>query len=546
MRTYDTMITGIIIWIISIFGYYFLPELYPQIFTLNQVYVALGFLFCFILILFLTGYYFLIKKEQKLINQSLLNLKNEGVTLFQKKYEKLLYSRDIADIPVISKFLINFSCLAISQPENIEELKKIIQFCEKFKIQLIPRGAGTSGYGGAIALKKGVVVDMTRINQVIFLDKDNLKVEVESGATWDNLRGFLNSNGFDLKCYPSSAPSSTIGGWINQGGYGIGSSKFGSVVESVGSIIILGTNGKEFRFDDSSFMIGSCGTLGVTWKITLKIQPKRKLFHFSLTSENQNNLLDALNEFQKLSPFFLRYIDHQNVVLKNITNKIDWNSREYRGGIISISFQEEDLDRDVINSISNRNNLTFLPDDLAIYLWKKRYYTLRMKRHGPSLVIAEVLLPPMKLKEFMAKISRKFIHSKYSSEVYTTKDPFVVVFIWFLDDIRKNYVPLIGSVSYTFHWFRSFEIIRIAKRMKGNPYSTGLWLSPYVNMLYKNTIKRIKDVKKEVDPHKIFNKHKFFGFRFPRFFPVFSWNWVVRISIPILSLFYGIIPKKLR
>ena len=356
----------------------------------------------------------------------------------------------------------------------------------------------------------------------------------------------MNSNGFDLKCYPSSAPSSTVGGWINQGGYGIGSSKFGSVVESVDSISILGTNGEEFRFDDSSFMIGSCGTLGVTWKITLKIQPRNKLFHFSLTSEYQDNLLDALNEFQKLSPFFLRYIDHQNVILKNLTKEIDWNSRGYRGGIISISFQEKDLDRDEINSISNRNNLTFLRDDLAIYLWKKRYYTLRMKRHGPSLVIAEVLLPPIKLREFMAKIERKFNHSKYSSEIYTTKDPFAVVFIWFLDDIRKNYVPLIGSVSYTFHWFRSFEIVRVAMRMKGKPYSTGLWLSPYVNVLYKNNMKRIKDVKKEVDPHKIFNKYKFFGFRFPRFFPLLSWNWAVRISIPILSLFYGIIPKKLR
>jgi FAD/FMN-containing dehydrogenase len=343
MRTYDTLITGFITWIMIILGYYILPDLFPQILIRNQVFILIGFLLCFISILLLIIHYLIIKKERNIINKSLLKLKNEGITLFMKKYEKLLYSRDIADIPVIAHLFINFNCLAISQPKNIEELKKIIRFCEHFRIQLIPRGAGTSGYGGAIAMKNGVVVDLTRLNQIIFLDKDKQIVEVESGVTWENLRMYLKSHGFDLICYPSSAPSSTIGGWLNQGGYGIGSSKFGSVVESVESIIILATNGKEFRYDDPGFLMGSCGTLGVTWKIQLKLQPVNKLFHFSLASESQDFLLDALNEFQKLSPYFLRYIDNQNVVWKQLTKKINWNSHEYKGGIISISFQEKDL-----------------------------------------------------------------------------------------------------------------------------------------------------------------------------------------------------------
>ncbi|MHA2306116.1 MAG: hypothetical protein ACXACU_12070 [Candidatus Hodarchaeales archaeon] len=169
-----------------------------------------------------------------------------------------------------------------------------------------------------------------------------------------------------------------------------------------------------------------------------------------------------------------------------------------------------------------------------------------MKRQGPSLIAAEVLIPPLRLKEFMNKLSTKFSRSKYATEVYSTKDPIAVVFVWFPDDLRTRYIPRIGSISYLFHWFRPFEIIRIALRMKGKPYSTGLWLSPYTKILHKSSINRMKALKKEVDPYKIFNSDKVFGFNFPRFFPIFSWNWIVRISTPIISLFYGIIPKKLR
>ncbi|MFX0087267.1 MAG: hypothetical protein ACFFAU_16575, partial [Candidatus Hodarchaeota archaeon] len=78
------------------------------------------------------------------------------------------------------------------------------------------------------------------------------------------------------------------------------------------------------------------------------------------------------------------------------------------------------------------------------------------------------------------------------------------------------------------------------------PFSIGLWLSPYAKIFFTKKLKKMKLIKKEIDPNGIFNTNKVFGIRVPRFFPLFPWNLIVKIGVPIMSFIFTIIPKRFR
>ena len=49
--------------------------------------------------------------------------------------------------------------LAVVLPTSVEEISKLINYCAHNKIPIIPRGTATSGYGGAIPVTEGIIVD---------------------------------------------------------------------------------------------------------------------------------------------------------------------------------------------------------------------------------------------------------------------------------------------------------------------------------------------------------------------------------------------------
>ncbi|MHA1289974.1 MAG: FAD-binding oxidoreductase, partial [Candidatus Thorarchaeota archaeon] len=148
-----------------------------------------------------------------------------GDRLVTAKHELFLSSSDVGSLPKLVGLMMNYNPDAIAQPTSAEEVKALYEFANKEKVPLTPRGAGTSGYGGAIPRKGGIIVDMRRMDKILSVDEENMTVTVEPGVVWTNLQFELNQLGLDVRAYPSSGLSATIGGWIAQGGDGIGSLK---------------------------------------------------------------------------------------------------------------------------------------------------------------------------------------------------------------------------------------------------------------------------------------------------------------------------------
>ena len=172
-----------------------------------------------------------------------------------EKLERKLYGHDIAAIPSLVKPLIGAAVPdAVVQPENEAELADILRRASLENVAVTPRGKASSGYGGVIPTRGGIVVDFYRMQAVKNIDKEKLTVTVEPGAVWEVLDKELMRQGLTLRLYPSSYPAATVGGWLAQGGAGIGSYEAGWFKDNVVSARAVMPDGeiKDFGGDELS------------------------------------------------------------------------------------------------------------------------------------------------------------------------------------------------------------------------------------------------------------------------------------------------------
>ena len=96
--------------------------------------------------------------------------------------ERMLYSSDIGNTPRLARKQIKAYPDAVVQPNSVDELIALVDLAMEYKTPLIPRGSGTAGYGGAVPVRSGIVVDFHRLRAIIDVNKDEKTVTVESGA----------------------------------------------------------------------------------------------------------------------------------------------------------------------------------------------------------------------------------------------------------------------------------------------------------------------------------------------------------------------------
>ncbi|MEM2086342.1 MAG: FAD-binding protein, partial [Archaeoglobaceae archaeon] len=65
--------------------------------------------------------------------------------------QRYLYTRDISSAPVINLLLKQVD--VIYQPRDEKEVIEVLRIAEKEGATVVPRGAGTSGYGGVLPPK---------------------------------------------------------------------------------------------------------------------------------------------------------------------------------------------------------------------------------------------------------------------------------------------------------------------------------------------------------------------------------------------------------
>jgi FAD/FMN-containing dehydrogenase len=239
-----------------------------------------------------------------------------------RKLERKLYGHDIAAMPNLIKPIIGSTVPdAVVQPENEKELTELVRWAVSNNVPLTPRGKASSGYGGVLPVKNGIVVDFYRMKSIKEIDAEALTVTVEAGMVWERLDKELMKQGLTLRLYPSSYPSATVGGWLAQGGAGIGSYESGWFKDNVVSARVVLPSGevREFRGDELEFVADAEGITGFITEVTVRIMPNEEIDVVAVgcpSADDLQKMVELMIE-KKMPIWSIVFINPRMAELKN-------------------------------------------------------------------------------------------------------------------------------------------------------------------------------------------------------------------------------------
>jgi Fe-S oxidoreductase/FAD/FMN-containing dehydrogenase len=433
--------------------------------------------------------------------------------------ERRLYGHDIAAIPrLVAPLIGDTTPDAVVQPANEQELITLACWADAEGIPLTPRGKASSGYGGAIPVRRGVVVDFYRMRRVLSIDAAAGTVTVEPGITWEHLDAQLAEHDLTLRLYPTSYPSSTVGGWLAQGGAGIGSYEYGYFRENVltARLVLPGGTVRELRGNELDLVADAEGITGMISQVTLRVMPRAELRVAALATANTHTfqeLLAALVE-ARLPIWSLVFISPKMAELKNQSPV-----REHHGHaaeqhellpgayIITLAFRAADAARiyTALPALAGAHHAQILSDAIAQQEWRQRFKLMTIKRLGPSLVPAEVIVPLANLAavldDFTLQIGQPLVKEGVVVRRGLGGKPEVVILGFIPADQRK--------LSYNFVFGLALTIMQIAERHGGRPYATGMYFTGKArSILGAERVKKLKAFKAHTDRRNIMNPGK--------------------------------------
>jgi FAD/FMN-containing dehydrogenase len=177
--------------------------------------------------------------------------------------------------PVLKRLYDNVVADAIVMPRTEADVMAVLKACYQHDVPLTVRGTGTGNYGQAMPIRGGIVLDVSMLDELLWV-KPGL-CRVQAGKKIVELDDALAKHGQEMRMFPSTRRTATIGGFIAGGSGGIGSITWGMLRER-GNIIgarILTMEAEpraiELRGNDIPKISHSYGVTGVITELEMPL-----------------------------------------------------------------------------------------------------------------------------------------------------------------------------------------------------------------------------------------------------------------------------------
>lgn len=207
------------------------------------------------------------------------------------------------------------------------QVSEIMKLAYSRNIPVTVRGSGTGLVGSAVAIKGGILLETTKMNKILNLDKENLTVTVQPGVLLMELAEFSEQNDFLYPPDPGEK-SATIGGNISTNAGGMRAVKYGVTRDYVRELTVVMPNGeiqtlggkvakKSSGYSLKDLVIGSEGTLCIITEAVIKLVPLPKVtISLLVPFPDMKSAIEAVPKIicSKVTPTAIEYMSRDTIL----------------------------------------------------------------------------------------------------------------------------------------------------------------------------------------------------------------------------------------
>lgn len=436
--------------------------------------------------------------------------------------ERYAYSQDASDSPEIHSLpdVVVFA-------ENIEHVQEIVRVANKYKVPIICRGAGTNTVGACVAEHGGIILNFSKMNKILEINRENMTAKVQPGVIVGELQNQVEEIGLYYPPDPSNLAVSTIGGSIAQNSAGARTFKYGSTKDYVIDMLVVTASGELLRtgsntiknatgYNLGSLFIGSEGTLGIVVEATLKLVPKpqcsKVIMAYFDRLEDATSAVTSVIE-QQVSPATLDFMDKNAIQTVERFNPVGLLTDKEAALIIEIDGFKSSIEeqKEIIISTLKRCNSSAIQfsatEKEAAQIWQARRSSMgACAKLKPNVTTDDVIVPRENLPQLVKGIQE--ICDKYN---------LTVCMVGHVGDGSVHpQIPLDFSNKKEYENYKraKSEIYELTIRLGGTisgEHGIGREKREHISKVVSSSaLNYMREIKKVFDPNNILNPFKIF------------------------------------
>lgn len=451
------------------------------------------------------------------------------------------YNHDLGEMPGVLLGLFRRTPNAVALPRTAQQVSDCLYVAYLHKVPVTVRAQASSGYGGTMPTVGGLLIDVSRMNKVLSVDEEKMTCDVEPGVVWKDLDEELAKHGLTVRICPTSGPSSTVGGMFAMGGVGIGSFRYGSILDCVEEIDVVDPDGSKrtVKGYELSVYAFSQGTIGIITRLRLLLRKKVELYKLAFQLSSADKVDGVIHLLSLLHPYSISVLSAPYLIMQ-AKNAKKPGEAPIKDGFLLLAVFEEKPDDATVQKILRTARITLLDQSAADEEWDGRFYPMRLKRGGPALLCGEYVIPRGAFGACWKRITKRMPRDAVGLEAFADSQNQMSTLVYVLDS-AEDFFSL-------FRMGKAMIPLHIARRFGGYVYASGLWFnSQSRSILGAGRWNYLKERKKALDPDNLLNTGKCCGVGLRHLpFALLSWGiWIGTVLIAPVSAMLQARPHKL-
>jgi glycolate oxidase len=316
---------------------------------------------------------------------------------------------------------------AVVFPDSEEQISLLMKLANEKKFNIVPRGAGTGLSGGSIPVENSLVIVMTKWNNILEIDSNNLTALVQPGVITAQLQKEVERIGLFYPPDPGSMNVCTLGGNVANNAGGLRGLKYGVTKNYVlGTEVILPdgellkTGGKNMKdvagYNLRDFIVGSEGTLGIITKILLKLIPLPAeaitiLAYFTKLNDSGKSVSDIIAS--RITPSMMEFLDNTTINCVEDYTRIGLPRNSEAILLIEVDGKGSAVEEEAetIINILKKNNASYIKraadlQESLILKSARRSAFSALARRRPTTILEDATVPRSELPVMIEKVTQ--------------------------------------------------------------------------------------------------------------------------------------------